>query len=261
MGQAECCVARDRDDVAEERRASVALVRPMSDGITVFGTADIVEEQDAKKVVTLASLKAVENAVQRTKPESSDSNEEDAKRILQIAIVRGLQNVANSEEAPEAMPSGFCVNGPFPPPSTDEVIGDNDKPGVETPSSVDVSNLEQHHSDNQASKAYSKVEEASNFQEHKQTEDKRGGLCLEELFEAKLTWKVVGGADKGGIMVREGQDKKSKELDRLSHGACIEQLQLVNDRLQYKLLTGTGPASGWVSTKLNGKKLCVEQDQ
>jgi 3-oxoadipate enol-lactonase len=40
-------------------------------------------------------------------------------------------------------------------------------------------------------------------------------------------WKVVGGADKGGIIVRAGQETNSEQqADRLSHGALISQLQL-----------------------------------
>lgn len=71
-------------------------------------------------------------------------------------------------------------------------------------------------------------------------------------------WEVVGGGDKGGILVREGQDLKSAACDsRLSTGAVVEQLSLAGERLNYKLLTGTGPAEGWVSIKLSGKDLLV----
>jgi len=70
------------------------------------------------------------------------------------------------------------------------------------------------------------------------------------------TWQVVGGGDKGGILVREGQDLKSPQCeDRLSTGAEIEELELRGDRLHYRLLVGTGPQEGWVSTKISGKDL------
>lgn len=71
-------------------------------------------------------------------------------------------------------------------------------------------------------------------------------------------WEVVGGGDKGGILVRKGQDLKSPAEDnRLSTGAVVEQVELVGERLNYKLVTGTGPPTGWVSTKLTGKDLLV----
>jgi len=71
-------------------------------------------------------------------------------------------------------------------------------------------------------------------------------------------WKVVGGADKGGIVVREGQATTSAQLPaRLSTGAVIEELGLAGERLHYQLQTGTGPQSGWVSLRLPGKELVV----
>mmetsp|Transcript_10000 Transcript_10000/g.24933 ORF Transcript_10000/g.24933 Transcript_10000/m.24933 type:complete len:402 (-) Transcript_10000:46-1251(-) len=74
-------------------------------------------------------------------------------------------------------------------------------------------------------------------------------------------WEVVGGSDKGGILVREGQDLKSPATkDRLSTGALVEQLELKGERLQYKLITGTGPATGWVSLKVTGKDLLIKKD-
>mmetsp|Transcript_44214 Transcript_44214/g.102122 ORF Transcript_44214/g.102122 Transcript_44214/m.102122 type:complete len:383 (-) Transcript_44214:234-1382(-) len=72
-------------------------------------------------------------------------------------------------------------------------------------------------------------------------------------------WEVVGGADKGGILIREGVDLKSTQCaERLSTGAVVEEVSLVGDRLQYKLLSGTGPAEGWASVKISGKELLVK---
>lgn len=69
-------------------------------------------------------------------------------------------------------------------------------------------------------------------------------------------WEVVGGSDKGGILVREGQSTTSKQLaDRLSTGALVEELDLRGERLQFKRLTGTGPEIGWVSLSVSGKEL------
>lgn len=75
-------------------------------------------------------------------------------------------------------------------------------------------------------------------------------------------WKVVGGEDKGGILVRTGQDLKSYQASsRLSTGAVVEQLKLAGERLEYKRVTGSGPDEGWVSLKLGDKDLLVPFDE
>jgi len=69
-------------------------------------------------------------------------------------------------------------------------------------------------------------------------------------------WKVVGGGDKGGILVRQGVQTSSPQLpERLSTGAVVEQLALEGERLHYKRITGTGPEEGWVSLNISGKEL------
>lgn len=69
-------------------------------------------------------------------------------------------------------------------------------------------------------------------------------------------WEVVGGRDKGGIVVRQGRDLASPQLERLEAGSVVAQEELVGDRLRYRLLQGAGPAGGWVSLKLkDGKPL------
>lgn len=80
--------------------------------------------------------------------------------------------------------------------------------------------------------------------------------------EKVQAWKVVGGADKGGIIVRAGQETSSdQQADRLSHGALVSQLQLKGERLNYKLLKGTGPHEGWISIKLKDKDLVIRTDE
>mmetsp|Transcript_44599 Transcript_44599/g.105749 ORF Transcript_44599/g.105749 Transcript_44599/m.105749 type:complete len:512 (+) Transcript_44599:75-1610(+) len=72
------------------------------------------------------------------------------------------------------------------------------------------------------------------------------------------TWQVVGGTERGGILVREGQDLKSAAADqRLSKGSLVQEVRLVGERLQYLLLEGDGPTQGWVSIKTSGKELLV----
>merc|ERR1719414_247213 len=75
-------------------------------------------------------------------------------------------------------------------------------------------------------------------------------------------WEVVGGADKGGILVREGEATSTPATkERLSTGALIEEIELKGERLNYKLVTGTGPEVGWISIKLPGKDLAIRTDK
>lgn len=75
-------------------------------------------------------------------------------------------------------------------------------------------------------------------------------------------WEIVGGGDKGGIMVRDGVGLKSPELpERLATGALVEELELKVDRLHFKLASGTGPQEGWISVKITGKELAVRTDK
>mmetsp|Transcript_49481 Transcript_49481/g.105785 ORF Transcript_49481/g.105785 Transcript_49481/m.105785 type:complete len:191 (+) Transcript_49481:105-677(+) len=75
--------------------------------------------------------------------------------------------------------------------------------------------------------------------------------------EKRQVWQVVGGGDKGGIIVREGKDTQSAALDRISTGAFVLQLEFEQERLHYEKLSGTGPQQGWVGIKLKDKDLCV----
>eukprot|EP00931_Biecheleriopsis_adriatica_P028014 TRINITY_DN16750_c2_g3_i1.p1 TRINITY_DN16750_c2_g3~~TRINITY_DN16750_c2_g3_i1.p1 ORF type:complete len:433 (-),score=96.33 TRINITY_DN16750_c2_g3_i1:56-1354(-) len=79
---------------------------------------------------------------------------------------------------------------------------------------------------------------------------------------APRTWKVVGGSDKGGIVVRAGKALTSEQLtERLSTGALVKELRLEGERLNFERSSGTGPATGWVSLKLKEKELLVEVDE
>eukprot|EP00421_Protoceratium_reticulatum_P021526 CAMPEP_0168383302 /NCGR_PEP_ID=MMETSP0228-20121227/13833_1 /TAXON_ID=133427 /ORGANISM="Protoceratium reticulatum, Strain CCCM 535 (=CCMP 1889)" /LENGTH=1159 /DNA_ID=CAMNT_0008396449 /DNA_START=91 /DNA_END=3569 /DNA_ORIENTATION=+ len=71
-------------------------------------------------------------------------------------------------------------------------------------------------------------------------------------------WEVVGGADKGGVLVRRGKEMTAaKEAERLSTGALVKQVELDDKRLHFVKLTGTGPKSGWVSIEISNKELLV----
>ena len=69
-------------------------------------------------------------------------------------------------------------------------------------------------------------------------------------------WRVVGG-EKSGILVREGMNMNSSECGRLSTGSVVEEVELVNERLRYKLLHGAGPEFGWVSLSVQKKPLLL----
>jgi hypothetical protein len=73
------------------------------------------------------------------------------------------------------------------------------------------------------------------------------------------TWEVVGGASTGGLIVRTGKGTDTDQCpDRLLLGSVVEEVQLLGGRLNYKLNTGYGPQTGWVSTTLKGKDLLVK---
>lgn len=72
---------------------------------------------------------------------------------------------------------------------------------------------------------------------------------------------MVGGGDKGGVLVRQGKSLTSEQVsERLSTGAVVKELKLEGDRLHFELETGSGPQNGWVSTKLKDKELLTVLD-
>jgi len=87
-------------------------------------------------------------------------------------------------------------------------------------------------------------------------------------------WQVVGGAERGGVLVYQtaagagptrGRSAASElamarlSLDRLSSGALIRELALVGKRLKYELVEGSGPKEGWVSARMHDKDLVVRR--
>lgn len=74
-------------------------------------------------------------------------------------------------------------------------------------------------------------------------------------------WRVVGGTEKGGILVRTGSDLKSVACElKLSTGSVVEQVELLQERLNYRLKDGAGPTEGWVSLKVSGKPLLIRAE-
>mmetsp|Transcript_103329 Transcript_103329/g.221021 ORF Transcript_103329/g.221021 Transcript_103329/m.221021 type:complete len:127 (-) Transcript_103329:516-896(-) len=78
---------------------------------------------------------------------------------------------------------------------------------------------------------------------------------------SRQVWEVVGGSDRGGILVRSDQDLASAKFsERLSTGALVEELELQGERLHYRRIAGAGgPLEGWVSTHLHSKELLVRR--
>ena len=71
-------------------------------------------------------------------------------------------------------------------------------------------------------------------------------------------WRIVGGTDKGGIVVRDGEGLRSQQLRaRLVTGTLVEELETRGSRLHFRLLDGCGPPHGWISLKVSGKDLAV----
>jgi len=74
-------------------------------------------------------------------------------------------------------------------------------------------------------------------------------------------WEVVGGGDKGGILVRDGVATTSTQLpERLATGAFVTELEIEGERLRYQKLRGKGPETGWVSLSLSGRELLVKRE-
>jgi len=66
-------------------------------------------------------------------------------------------------------------------------------------------------------------------------------------------WKVVGGVDKGGILVRTGLELTSPLAgERLHTGSLVEEITLEGDCLNYRLISGAGPKTGWSSHLAKG---------
>jgi len=86
-------------------------------------------------------------------------------------------------------------------------------------------------------------------------------LGQDNLVPGEQLWEIVGGADKGGILVRMGKETSAaKAADRLSTGALVRKIELDGDRLNYQLISGTGPPAGWVAVSLGKKSLAQPSD-
>merc|ERR1719265_385965 len=88
------------------------------------------------------------------------------------------------------------------------------------------------------------------------------GAMQTQANKSVQLWEVVGGAEKGGILVRSGRTASSSAFtDRLSCGAIVAELEQSEGRVRYELVCGTGPASGWVALCVSGKDLLRKTTQ
>ena len=86
-----------------------------------------------------------------------------------------------------------------------------------------------------------------------------GKFDFSTFLESHPLWKVAGGSDSGGIVVRKGpQLDSAKEASRLSTEAVVSQGELCGERMRYTLLRGMGPHTGWVSRVSKGTELLVK---
>lgn len=78
---------------------------------------------------------------------------------------------------------------------------------------------------------------------------------MQRLREEGLLWRIIGGEDLGGIVVRTGEDLTAPKAspERISYGALVEQIALRDTRLHFRKITGEGPEEGWVLVLLERK--------
>eukprot|EP00439_Symbiodinium_sp_Y106_P060079 s2916_g8.t2 len=68
-------------------------------------------------------------------------------------------------------------------------------------------------------------------------------------------WEVVGGLEKGGVLVRTEENSTGSRVGRLSTGALLEELSQLGGELRFRRLAGQGPAEGWVPLKRHNEVL------
>mmetsp|Transcript_104108 Transcript_104108/g.333826 ORF Transcript_104108/g.333826 Transcript_104108/m.333826 type:complete len:653 (-) Transcript_104108:432-2390(-) len=86
-------------------------------------------------------------------------------------------------------------------------------------------------------------------------------VARSDAGQRAVFWEVRGGAETGGIIVRSGRQLSASQLpQRLSCGAVVRELEMDGSRLRYKLETGVGPDSGWVSIRISTAELLVKAE-
>mmetsp|Transcript_48347 Transcript_48347/g.87399 ORF Transcript_48347/g.87399 Transcript_48347/m.87399 type:complete len:883 (-) Transcript_48347:236-2884(-) len=113
------------------------------------------------------------------------------------------------------------------------------------------------HQDFQQGLKYECDDEAC-FEESEQVAATLKKMQSAAMVESSQLWEIVGGAESGGILVREGIDLGSQpKSTRLGVGAIVGEIKLEGERLNYRKLTGSGPQEGWISIALRDKVLAM----
>eukprot|EP00747_Dinoflagellata_sp_TGD_P022380 gnl/TRDRNA2_/TRDRNA2_129074_c1_seq2.p1 gnl/TRDRNA2_/TRDRNA2_129074_c1~~gnl/TRDRNA2_/TRDRNA2_129074_c1_seq2.p1 ORF type:complete len:232 (+),score=36.10 gnl/TRDRNA2_/TRDRNA2_129074_c1_seq2:56-697(+) len=82
---------------------------------------------------------------------------------------------------------------------------------------------------------------------------KDGVQAVEPSVARAPIWVVLSDLSSGGLLVRTGKELNSSALaPRLLAGSRVEQLELVGNRMYYRMVAGEGPDEGWVSIAFKG---------
>ena len=65
-------------------------------------------------------------------------------------------------------------------------------------------------------------------------------------------WVVVAGDSRQGLNETKEEDELSPALPRLVVGSRVKQLDRVGERLHFELVSGDGPARGWLTKQIGG---------
>jgi len=75
-------------------------------------------------------------------------------------------------------------------------------------------------------------------------------MLYNDLVKDKKLFTVKA---ESGLVTREGEGLKTKELGRIQSCSILEKLEEKGGRMKVKMHEGFGPTEGWVSTKVGGK--------
>ncbi|CAE7527132.1 unnamed protein product [Symbiodinium sp. CCMP2456] len=82
------------------------------------------------------------------------------------------------------------------------------------------------------------------------------------LLQFPQCWRVVGGEQMGGLLVRQGPALDSPIApQRLQFGATVAEIETQGVRMHYRMVLGDGPPQGWITTfvQQSNKRLVVPE--
>eukprot|EP00439_Symbiodinium_sp_Y106_P006626 s5172_g1.t1 len=83
------------------------------------------------------------------------------------------------------------------------------------------------------------------------------------LLQFPQCWRVVGGEQTGGLLVRQGPGLDSSIApQRLQCGATVAEIETQGVRMHYRMVLGDGPSQGWITTfvQQSNKRLVVREE-